>query len=390
MRKNSSSQISILRLTTIPMSLDLLLRGQLAFMKAQGFEVHAGSSSGREIEAIVAREGVAHHVFPFSRTISPLLDLVAIFRMVRFLRKYRFQIVHTHTPKAGLVGMIAAWICRVPIRLHTVAGLPLMETNGLKRKVLTLVERITYHCATGVYPNSFKMMQYIQRHIYSSQTKLKVIGNGSSNGIDTDYFQTDGILERRALAIKDELQIPLDHKVAIFIGRITGDKGINELVGAFKSFEKLSLILVGPFEPDLDPLDDQTVLEIQHNPNIHAVGYQSEIRPYLLAADFLTFPSYREGFPNVPMQAGAMGRPCIVTNINGCNEIIELEINGLIIPVKDQEALKLAMERLLSDAVLFERMKEMARPMIVDRYDQKVVWEALYQEYVSLLNKYVH
>ncbi|PIQ48368.1 MAG: glycosyltransferase family 1 protein [Cytophagales bacterium CG12_big_fil_rev_8_21_14_0_65_40_12] len=371
------------------MSLDLLLRGQFAFMKAQGFEVCAGSSSGREIEAIIAREGVAHHVFPFSRTISPLLDLVAIFRLVRFLRSHKFQIVHTHTPKAGLLGMIAAWICRVPIRMHTVAGLPLMETKGLKRKVLLLVERLTYHCATGVYPNSFKMMEYIQRHIYSSETKLKVIGNGSSNGIDTDYFQTDSILERRALAIKDELQIPLDHKVAIFIGRITGDKGINELVGAFKSFEKLSLILVGPFEPDLDPLDDQTVLEIQQNPNIHAVGYQSEIRPYLLAADFLAFPSYREGFPNVPMQAGAMGLPSIVTDINGCNEIIAHEINGLIIPVKDQNALKLAIERLLNDAELFERMKEVARPMIVNRYDQKVVWEALHQEYIALIEEYV-
>lgn len=371
------------------MSLDLLLRGQLAFMKAQGFEVCAGSSSGREIEAIIAREGVTHHVFPFSRIISPLLDLVAVFRLVSFLRKHRFQIVHTHTPKAGLLGMIAAWICRVPIRLHTVAGLPLMETKGFKRKVLLLVERLTYHCATGVYPNSFKMMEYIQRHIYSSETKLKVIGNGSSNGIDTDYFQTDSILERRALAIKDELQIPLDHKVAIFIGRITGDKGINELVGAFKSFEKLSLILVGPFEPDLDPLDNQTVLEIQQNPNIHAVGYQSEIRPYLLAADFLAFPSYREGFPNVPMQAGAMGLPSIVTDINGCNEIIAHEINGLIIPVKDQNALKLAMERLLNDAELFERMKEVARPMIVNRYDQKVVWEALHQEYIALIEEHV-
>lgn len=296
------------------MSLNLLLKGQFLFMRTRGMDVTVGSAAGEEVSIITKREGVEHHIFSFSRTITPIRDLFAIIQLIRCIRKYKFEIVHTHTPKAGLVGMIAAWICRVPIRLHTVAGLPLMETNGLKRKVLLLAERLTYHCATGVYPNSFKMMEYIQRHIYSSQTKLKVIGNGSSNGIDTDHFQTDSILERRALAIKDELQIPLDHKVAIFIGRITGDKGINELVGAFKSFEKLSLILVGPFEPDLDPLDDQTVLEIQHNPNIHAVGYQSEIRPYLLAADFLTFPSYREGFPNVPLQAGAMGLPSIVTD----------------------------------------------------------------------------
>jgi glycosyltransferase involved in cell wall biosynthesis len=390
MSTNLTSQVRILRLTTIPMSLNLLLKGQFLFIKKKGFEVIVGSASGDEIPTIIEREEVRHYVFPFSRRISPILDLIAIFQLIRCIREHKFEIVHTHTPKAGLLGMIAAWICRVPIRLHTVAGLPLIESKGFKRWILVQTEKLTYHCATRVYPNSFKMMEYIQQHIYCSQTKFNVIANGSSNGIDTAYFNIHASLKAEGDRIKTNLKIPSNHKVAVFVGRITGDKGINELIAAFKYFEDLSLILVGPFEPDLDPLDDQTVVEIKQQPNIHSVGYQSDVRPYLLAADFLVFPSYREGFPNVPMQAGAMGLPCIVTDINGCNEIIEDRVNGLIIPAKNIEELKRAIKRMLADAELFKKMKGNARQKIVDRYDQKVVWEALYKEYVSLLNKYVH
>jgi glycosyltransferase involved in cell wall biosynthesis len=390
MSEDLSVKPSILRLTTIPMSLNLLLKGQFSFMERNGFMVKVGSSAGNEISAIIEREGVDHRVFSFSRRISPIRDLIAILELVIFIKKHKFEIVHTHTPKAGLLGMIAAWMCSVPIRLHTVAGLPLMEAKGLKRKILIQTEKLTYHCATKVYPNSFKMLEYIQEHIYGSQTKFNIIANGSSNGIDTEYFNIHAALIIEADRIKSDLHIPSNHKVAVFVGRITGDKGINELIAAFKSFEDLSLILVGPFEPDLDPLDDRTILEIKQQSNIHSVGYQSDVRPYLLAADFLVFPSYREGFPNVPMQAGAMGLPCIVTDINGCNEIIINEMNGLIVPVKDELALQKAMERLLLDDALFTVMKANARKLIIARYEQKVIWEALLSEYQSLIKQHVH
>jgi glycosyltransferase involved in cell wall biosynthesis len=390
MSEDLSVKPSILRLTTIPMSLNLLLKGQFSFMERNGFMVKVGSSAGNEISAIIGREGVDHRVFSFSRRISPIRDLIAILELVIFIKKHKFEIVHTHTPKAGLLGMIAAWMCSVPIRLHTVAGLPLMEAKGLKRKILIQTEKLTYHCATKVYPNSFKMLEYIQERIYGSQTKFNIIANGSSNGIDTEYFNIHAALIIEADRIKSDLHIPSNHKVAVFVGRITGDKGINELIAAFKSFEDLSLILVGPFEPDLDPLDDRTILEIKQQSNIHSVGYQSDVRPYLLAADFLVFPSYREGFPNVPMQAGAMGLPCIVTDINGCNEIIINEMNGLIVPVKDELALQKAMERLLLDDALFTVMKANARKLIIARYEQKVIWEALLSEYQSLIKQHVH
>ncbi|WP_221405699.1 glycosyltransferase family 4 protein [Roseivirga echinicomitans] len=372
------------------MSLSLLLNGQFAYFQSVGFNVEVGSAVGPEIERIIQKENVVHHQFPFSREISPLRDLKALFLMVRFLRNNTFDIVHTHTPKAGLIGMMAAWFCKVPVRMHTVAGLPLMEAKGIKKRVLMLVERITYHCATKVYPNSFAQKEYIHKNIFSKGEKLKVIGNGSSNGINCDYFQPSSALNEKAKQIRSELKIPFDKHVAIFVGRVTGDKGINELVNAFKTLEDLDLILVGPLESELSPLEATVMNEIEENPKIHLVGFQSDVRPYLLASDFLVFPSYREGFPNAPMQSGAMGLPCIVSDINGCNEIIINEANGLLIPPKNVEAIRLAILRLMEEPTLMGKLTHNARSMIVERYDQRFLWEALHLEYQDQTRRYVH
>ncbi|KYG82869.1 hypothetical protein AWN68_13880 [Roseivirga echinicomitans] len=382
--------LKLLRLTTVPMSLSLLLNGQFAYFQSVGFNVEVGSAVGPEIERIIQKENVVHHQFPFSREISPLRDLKALFLMVRFLRNNTFDIVHTHTPKAGLIGMMAAWFCKVPVRMHTVAGLPLMEAKGIKKRVLMLVERITYHCATKVYPNSFAQKEYIHKNIFSKGEKLKVIGNGSSNGINCDYFQPSSALNEKAKQIRSELKIPFDKHVAIFVGRVTGDKGINELVNAFKTLEDLDLILVGPLESELSPLEATVMNEIEENPKIHLVGFQSDVRPYLLASDFLVFPSYREGFPNAPMQSGAMGLPCIVSDINGCNEIIINEANGLLIPPKNVEAIRLAILRLMEEPTLMGKLTHNARSMIVERYDQRFLWEALHLEYQDQTRRYVH
>ncbi|WP_323758225.1 glycosyltransferase family 4 protein [Roseivirga sp.] len=372
------------------MSLSLLLNGQFAYFQSVGFNVEVGSAAGPEIEHIIQKENVLHHQFPFSREISPLSDLKALFLMIRFLRNNSFDIVHTHTPKAGLIGMMAAWFCNVPVRMHTVAGLPLMEAKGFKRRVLILVERITYRCATKVYPNSFAQREYIRKNIFSNREKLKVIGNGSSNGINCDYFQSSSALIEKAKQIRSELKIPFDKHVAIFVGRVTGDKGINELVNAFKTFQDLHLILVGPLESELSPLETSVLKEIEGNPKIHLVGFQSDVRPYILASSFLVFPSYREGFPNAPMQAGAMGIPCIVSDINGCNEIIINEANGLLIPPKNVEAIRIAILRLVEEPTLRDALKQKARGMIVERYDQKFLWEALHIEYQDQIRRYVH
>lgn len=320
-----------------------------------------------------------------SRAITPLQDLQSIWKLYRLLKKEKPHIIHSHTPKAGLIGMIAAYLARVPVRIHTVAGLPLMETQGVRRKVLIAVEKITYFFASRIFLNSVELEAFIKAEYYDRPDKAVLIANGSSNGIDVDFFKRTAALELQAAKIRADAQVSKNDKVAVFVGRITGDKGINELARSMKQLAHVKLLLVGPMEPELDPLEQETVDEIENNPNIIWYGFQPDVRPYLMAADFLVFPSYREGFPNVPMQAGALGLPGIVTDINGCNEIVEEGVNGLIIPPKDGEALTRAIKKMLDEPQMLVSMRERARDKIVERFDRRVVWKAIEDEYARLI-----
>ncbi len=384
----------LIRITTVPQSLKTLLKGQSRFMSEQGFEVIGVSSSGEELQEVATNEGIRVKAIELSRQITPLRDLQSLWKMYWFFKKERPQIVHTHTPKAGTVGMLAAKLAGVPHRLHTIAGLPLMETTGLKRKILDYVEKLTYACATKVYPNSKGLYDFIVQQNFTTENKLKIIANGSSNGVDTEYFHPQQIAEQEKIHLKKALNIGEDDFIFIFVGRLVGDKGINELVSAFKRVKEktsrqVKLLLVGREERELDPLDVTTTELVDKETDILAVGYQSDVRPYFAVADCLAFPSYREGFPNVVMQAGAMGLPCIVSNINGCNEIVEEGKNGLIIGVKNTIELEQSMLNILSDEDLYSKLKANSRKMIISRYQQNVVWVALLEEYHRLLGKVV-
>jgi len=377
----------LIRITTVPISLDKLLGSQLSYMN-RFFEVRIISSDTKKLSKVAEKYGVTSFAIEMTRTISPLKDLISVWKTYQFLKKEKPEIVHTHTPKAGIVGMFAAYLAGVPLRMHTVAGMPLMETTGWKRILLVAVEKGTYRFANRVYPNSFGLQKWILCHHLCSETKLKVIGNGSSNGIDTIYFNDPQVSQETRRGLEAKWGISNQDFVFVFVGRLVEDKGINELIRAFrtvsKNYSSVKLILVGPFESDLDPLEKETLHEIEMNAQIIWVGYQEDVRPFFTLGDVLVFPSYREGFPNVVMQAGAMGLPSIVTNINGCNEIIQDEHNGLIIPPKDPTALENTMERILVSKPLFEYLKSNARETIVNRFDQKAVWEALLKEYQTL------
>lgn len=336
-------------------------------------------------------EGIPVKAVELSRKITPIQDLKSLWAMYRLLKKESPQIVHTHTPKAGIIGMLAAKLAGVPHRLHTVAGLPLMEASGNKRTLLNAVEKLTYACATKVYPNSKGLAEFIETNQFTSSNKLKVIANGSSNGINTNHYTPEAISLMDVNKLKAQLGIGLSDFVFIFVGRLVGDKGINELANAFQKialiYPSSKLLLVGSAEPDLDPLLEETINTITNHPQIISVGFQKDVRPYFAISDALVFPSYREGFPNVVMQAGAMGLPSIVSNINGCNEIIVPDKNGVIIPVKDSKAIANAMESFLTNSQQTLSMRNHARQMIVDRYEQSVVWEALLNEYTHLLKR---
>lgn len=369
----------VIRISTIPMSLDLLLQGQLR-MLSEYYEVIAVSSPGKELEKVGQREGVRTIAIPMERRISPFKDLIAFIRLVRLFRKEQPWMVHSLTPKAGLLAMMAAWLCRIPVRIHIFTGLVFPTTTGLKQKILIATDRITCGCATYVNPEGKGVQRDLEKYHITTKP-LHIIGNGNINGIDLDWFFRTEEVEGQAKKLRKEGEI-----VFCFVGRIVEDKGINELVEAFQSlhvhYPFIRLRLVGPFE-ELDPVAPKTRQAIEQHPAIEWAGWQDDIRPYLAASDIFVFPSYREGFPNVLLQAGAMDLPAIVTDINGCNEIIMDGVNGCIIPPRNQDALYTAMERVL-DTEFRSAMAKQARKLIADRYERKALWKALLEVYRSL------
>lgn len=366
------------------MSLNILLKGQLKYIQENDFDVVAISSNGPEIPEITSREGVEHCAVALTRRITPFTDLKALFQLMILIYKRRPVIIHTHTPKAGLLGMIAAKIMRVPYRLHTVAGMPLMEASPISARILKITEYLTYLCATRIYPNSYKLKEWIIGHFSIKADMVKVIGEGSSNGIDTSFFSGENeMLKQQVILIEGELNINEQDLVYVFVGRLVKDKGVSELVQAFLKLNnpKSHLILVGPYEEGRDELPSSIKEIISEAANIHSVGFQTDIRPYLSVADIFVFPSYREGFPNVVLQACSMGLPCIVSDINGCNEVIRHEYNGLLVPSKSVELLYEAMNRLKDDKSLRDLFAGRAREAVRSNFDQVKVWRAILKEY---------
>jgi len=383
----------IIRITTVPMSLGGLLKGQLQFM-SDYYEIVGISSKGEVtdgkyiLEYVSSEEGIRVIPVEMTRKITPFKDLKAVYKLYRIFKNEKPEIVHSHTPKAGTLSMIAARLAGVPHRLHTIAGLPLLEATGARRLLLDGVEKLTYACATKIYPNSYGLNNIVLKNKYTKAKKLKVIANGSSNGIDTSHFDPELYSKDQNRILQKELNIdPLDI-VFIFVGRLVRDKGINELINAFRKldsqYQNIKLLLVGSYEKELDPVLEDTEKEINKNPNIVSVGWQSDVRPYFAISDVLAFPSYREGFPNVVMQAGSMNLASIVTDINGCNEIISEGVNGTIIPVKDTESLYLRMEKFTVDKEYKNQLSQTARTIICDNFERQRVWDALLEEYQQL------
>ena len=385
----------IIRVTTVPMSLGGLLKGQLKFM-SNHFKIIGISSEGNNdndklgLKNVSEQEDVETIVVKMSRKITPIQDLKSVYELYKIFKKEKPDIVHSHTPKAGTVAMIAAKLAGVPNRLHTIAGLPLLVATGNKRKLLNFVEKITYWCATKIYPNSYGLEDIIIENNFTSKNKLKVIAKGSSNGIDTSLFNPELYSKEESNKLRDELGLQVSDIVFVFVGRIVADKGINELIDAFNNLSvnylNAKLLLVGSYEKDLDPVLPETERIIKSNESIISVGWQNDVRPYFAMADVLTFPSYREGFPNVVMQAGAMNLPCIVTDINGCNEIVSDGENGFIIPVKATKELYDSMKKFIANEDLKDKMSIKSRAIICSSYERQFVWESLLKEYNTLLN----
>lgn len=357
------------------MSLNIFCNGLLKELQEEGYNVVALSSPDADLKELGEREGVRTIGVAMERRVSPLKDLLSLIKLVSVMKKERPDMVHSMTPKAGLLCMMAAKMTNVPVRVHTFTGLVWPTSTGLRRRILMMTDKITCVCATHVVPEGEGVKQDLQRCI--TRKPMKVLGYGNVKGVDLDYWK------RKYAAVKSQVL------TFVFVGRVVREKGINELVSAFvrlnMEYPDTRLLLVGPYEENLDPVSPEIKRLIDECEAIEAVGAQKDVRPFYEQSNVLVFPSYREGFPNVVIEAGAMDLPSIVTDINGSREIVENERNGLIVPPCDERALYDAMKWMVEHPDARRRMAENARPMVANRYEEGFVRRCLKEYYKSIL-----
>lgn len=377
------NKIKIVRVTTVPMSLEAFCCGMLKELSRK-YEVIALSSPGEEMKIVADREGVRTIEVPMERHVAICKDIVALLKLIVVLFRERPIMVHSMTPKAGLLCMMAAWVARVPVRVHTFTGLVFPTAKGMTRWILMATDWLTCACATHVIPEGEGVKNDLLKNRITKKP-MKVLGYGNVRGIDLVRF--DRRPEVMALAQKIRKD---DVFTFVFVGRIVKDKGINELCQTMEMLSGIApvrLMLVGPYEDELDPVSQHSKYIINNNPSIEYLGpkYGDELLVCYAAADCFVFPSYREGFPNTVLEAGAMGLPSIVTDINGSREIIVQGENGVIIPPKDSDALYKAMLDMIRNKPARERMSSNARKMIASRFEQSFVRKCLMDFYDEIL-----
>lgn len=389
-------KIKLIRSSTVPTSLTSFLNGVFEVLMSN-YELLLVSSPGKELDELHNKYGVKTIGVSMQRRFSPLKDFISLWKLILVFHKEKPYMVHSMTPKAGLLCMLAAWITRVPRRVHTFTGLVWPTATGLSRKILMATDWLTCACATHIIPEGKGVMNDLQQHI--THKPMRVLGYGNVRGVDMDYWRKANASSNKLREIKRD-----DVFNFIFVGRIVRDKGINELIAAFDKLSqeyKVCLLLVGTFEDALDPVSDSTKKIIEGNTSIEYLGpqYGTDLLACYAASDCFVFPSYREGFPNTVLEAGAMELPSIVTDINGSREIIvckneentspikdmKLCDNGIIIPPRNEDLLYKAMEEVFKNDSVRAAMASQAREMVASRFEQSFVQKCLLDFYEEII-----
>jgi glycosyltransferase involved in cell wall biosynthesis len=366
------------------------LRGRLAYLREAGYDVTIVSSPGKELTAAGQAEGVRTVAIPMSREISPLRDLISLWQLWRLMRRMRPAITNVGTPKAGLLGGIAALLAGAPCRIYTLYGLRLETTRGAKRQMLGMLERLTCRIAHKVIcvGESLRNRAVSLRLVRVEQTK--VLGSGSCNGVDVSQFDLDEAGRSKVSELRSQLGIPPTVPVIGFVGRFTRDKGIAELVQAFsllrKRLPELRLLLVGAVEEGDQP-SSEILQQIKTDRSIVCPGFVADPGLYYHIMDILALPTYREGFPNVILEANACGKPAVVTRATGAIDSVIEDVTGFIVPVGDAIALADALGRLLDRPDLAREMGENGRKRMAAEFQPERIWSELLAEYQSLLRE---
>ena len=384
------SKTILAHVTTVPESLWRFLGGQIGFMKDHGFQVQAVSSPGEWLDKFVTREQVAVHAVEMPRRITPWKDCLALARLWRVLRTIRPHIVHSHTPKGGMLGMMAAWLARVPVRVYHIRGLPLMTAKGPKRLALWCTEKTSCWLAHQVFCISHSMAREAVRLRLCPAEKIRVLGSGG-NGVDAQQkYNPERLDAKTRQHIRVTHGIPEDAQVVSFMGRIVRDKDEVELADAWEMlrerFPSLHLVLMGVFEPQ-DPVPEEVETLFRTDPRIHLTGYVDGVSAYYAVTDVCVLPTYREGLPATLLEAAAMEVPVVATRIPSCVDAVVDGVTGMLVRPRDAGALAHAVAAYLINPELRRRHGRAARQRILDEFRPDVIWQSLYGEYARLLQE---
>jgi len=387
--EDSSARMRICRVVTVPITFETLYREQLTYFAHQGTDVTIVSSPGAGLETMAKSLNINYYPIHMARKVEPFHDLHALIVLTRLLWRKRFHIVHSSTPKAGLLAALAGVLTRAPVRIHTYTGQVWVEMHSVPRKLMKLCDWIIGHLNTYCYADSESQRAFLIKEKVVAASKLSVLGAGSVSGVDLERFNPTVFGRERVAAIRRELGIARQSSVILFVGRLTKDKGIRELIAAFQMIQRdrkdIELILVGPFEPERDPIPEETVDKLSHNPHIHVVGFSPEPEKYMAVADVFCLPSYREGFGSVIIEAAAMGLPSVASRVVGLVDAVVDGETGLLVPAKDVYSLKQALMRMLSEPDMRHRMGLAAGTRAARDFDSKFINQLMLEEYKKLV-----
>lgn len=380
MNRDEMNRLRVMQIFTASYSVRYI-EGQGEYLREKGYEVAVVSSAGEELRK-EEQEGNSTVVLEMAREISPLRDVFSLWRLVELMRRLQPKITNVATPKAGLLGGLAAWLCGVPCRYYTLHGLRCETATGWKRKVLMAAEVIACRCAHRVICVSESLRQKAIELGMVDGSRTVVLGGGSCNGVDAERFAPTEEGLRRGKQLREKLGIPGNAPVIGFVGRVTKDKGISELVEAYlglrKEIPELRLLLVGDVE---DPLPAQTRQWIENERGIVRTGFVCDAADYYHAMDVLALASYREGFPIVVLEAGAAGKAVVAARATGVLDAVVDGVTGLLMPVGDAAALAAGLKKVIEDRELAAALGEAGRERVVREFRRERVWDALESEY---------
>ncbi|MDD4072528.1 MAG: glycosyltransferase family 4 protein, partial [Desulfobacterales bacterium] len=361
-------QPTLLHVTTVPMSLRFI-QGQIDFMQSKGLHVECLCSPGEFTNQFIEETGVPVHTVVMSRRITPFRDIVALFRIWQIMRRIRPTIVHAHTPKGGLLGILGAWLAKCPVKIYGMRGLPCMTETGMKRGLLEITEKISCLFSNLVIAESMSLRKYAIDNGLTASRKVIVLGKGSGQGVDAENRFDPKKYDRSA--IRNDLKISKSTLVIGFVGRLVRDKGVNELIEAWKEirerFADSLLLIVGEFEPQ-DPVSSNSRNKLLNDDRVKFLGFREDVELLYAAMDLVVLPTYREGLPNVLMEAASMMLPIVSTNIVGCIDVIENGVTGILVPPRDVKSLIHACCLYLDNKALRKKHGQAARQHILTNF----------------------